>query len=473
MRTESGTGERRRPLARFLLLGLGLAALTVVLCACPGATPPLKVLSLVIDGTGNGSLSVNGLDCTETCDVEVTSSQIHTVSATPAAGSELAVWTGCDGVTESECSVFVGADRTVTATFDLIDDGEDPPPGADPGDPNDPGDPDDPDPPARTGNLAVAFSGLPSGIENLGHVRLTSSTGEVIGVLESKTLHDLPVGEYAVAALGLEVCDSTVQPLAPPDFVTITEDETTNLEIVYGGDSISTQGFRAVIRGVHSNGGEVLGYVTVTEEGEDVGVLACFRYEHSGDLDNPSVRHGNPYDVFVEDAPVVLALSPVEQDCFETVDFHCYLYVGGVGEFSPEQTSAFRNGEYYFYAESWNTYGVKMVAQLGSETVSPTPAVGAELKVVIGDMPPELEGFRLCLEGRFYLQEEGFYGAVCLDLIEDIGETIFSDIFPDQYEAFIERPTGQFETPPGLVVTGSPVDVASGEVGTITVSYEE
>src|SRR5690606_35808115 len=476
-------------------LGLGIGAILAIVLACgPRPEPTSNVLSLVVEGTGSGSLSVGGHDCTESCDVKLSTGASHTVTATPAAGSELASWTDCDDVVGLECTVVLESDRELTATFDLITDGpgdpgdpedpgepgdpEDPEDPGDPGDPDDPGDPEDPedpgepeDPPARTGDLVVTFSGLPTGIENLGHATITSPTGDVIGILESKSLLDLPVGEYTVDAHGLEVCTSTVQPLAPPSSVTISEGETANLEIVYGGESLSAQGFRAVIRGVHSNGGEVLGYVTVTEEGDEVSVLACFQYQHSGDLDNPSVRHGNPYNVFVEDAPVVFGLSPVEQDCFDTVEFYCYLYAGGVKELVLEETTAFRKGEYYFYAESWSTYGVRMVAQVGSETTPAQPAVGGELVVDIEDMPPEFAGFELCIEGRFTMQEDSFYGEPCLDLIDDAGQTVFSDVFAGAYEAYVQRPAGAPDVPPGLVISGSPVDVGSGEVATISVSF--
>src|SRR5690606_2626082 len=217
MTTERGTGEPTFPLAATTRLGLGIGAMLAIVLACgPRPEPTSNVLSLVVEGTGSGSLSVGGHDCTESCDVKLSTGASHTVTATPAAGSELASWTDCDDVVGLECTVVLESDRELTATFDLITDGpgdpgdpedpgepgdpEDPEDPGDPGDPDDPGDPEDPedpgepeDPPARTGDLVVTFSGLPTGIENLGHATITSPTGDVIGILESKSLLDLPV----------------------------------------------------------------------------------------------------------------------------------------------------------------------------------------------------------------------------------------------------------------------------------------
>jgi hypothetical protein len=85
--------------------------------------PPFE-LTVETAGTGEGEVSceVEGGPAEE-CEAEAEyeeGTQI-TVIAEPEAGSELAEWSGdCDTVSGNECEVEMDADKTVTATFDLV-----------------------------------------------------------------------------------------------------------------------------------------------------------------------------------------------------------------------------------------------------------------------------------------------------------------------------------------------------------------
>jgi hypothetical protein len=54
-----------------------------------------------------------GADCTEVADNGTT----FVLTATPAAGSSLGSWIGCDSVSANQCTVTMNASRTVTAKF--------------------------------------------------------------------------------------------------------------------------------------------------------------------------------------------------------------------------------------------------------------------------------------------------------------------------------------------------------------------
>ncbi len=78
-------------------------------------------LSVTKSGTGSGTVTSNpaGISCGATCSQSVTPGTAMTLTATPAAGSSFAGWSGaCSGT--GTCAVTVNAATAVTATFNLV-----------------------------------------------------------------------------------------------------------------------------------------------------------------------------------------------------------------------------------------------------------------------------------------------------------------------------------------------------------------
>jgi hypothetical protein len=97
----------------------GLACNTVSVPA-PAATPSPVTLSVAKSGSGSGTVSSTpgGINCGATCSQSVTTGTALTLTATSAAGSTFAGWSGaCSGT--GTCAVTVNAATTVTATFNL------------------------------------------------------------------------------------------------------------------------------------------------------------------------------------------------------------------------------------------------------------------------------------------------------------------------------------------------------------------
>jgi hypothetical protein len=87
-----------------------------------GAYEP-AVHALTVSVSGSGSVSAPGLNCPGSCSNSYPDGSTVTLTATPAAGFELAGWSGaCSGT--GGCQVTIAGDQTVTATFTAI-----PPPG--------------------------------------------------------------------------------------------------------------------------------------------------------------------------------------------------------------------------------------------------------------------------------------------------------------------------------------------------------
>jgi alpha-tubulin suppressor-like RCC1 family protein len=80
-----------------------------------------RTLSVVRSGAGTGSVTSNpaGIDCGSDCSEPYADNTSVTLTATPAAGSTFAGWSGCDTVSGATCTVTMTASRTVTATFDV------------------------------------------------------------------------------------------------------------------------------------------------------------------------------------------------------------------------------------------------------------------------------------------------------------------------------------------------------------------
>lgn len=84
----------------------------------PTSTPTTFALNITKTGTGTGSISSNpsGIACGATCSAAFNSGTSVALTATPAAGSRFAGWSGvCTGTTT--CTVTMDAAKSVTATF--------------------------------------------------------------------------------------------------------------------------------------------------------------------------------------------------------------------------------------------------------------------------------------------------------------------------------------------------------------------
>jgi hypothetical protein len=88
-----------------------------------GAAPTTHTLSVTRAGTGSGTVTSDpdGIDCGPDCLESYTAGETVALSATAAPGSTFAGWSGaCSGT--GGCTVSMSANRSVTATFDLIPD---------------------------------------------------------------------------------------------------------------------------------------------------------------------------------------------------------------------------------------------------------------------------------------------------------------------------------------------------------------
>ncbi|MEZ4398852.1 MAG: hypothetical protein R3B06_02445 [Kofleriaceae bacterium] len=86
------------------------------------APPGARTLTVARTGTGTGTVtsSVGGLDCGAICGAALPAGTVVTLTATPAAGSTFAGWTGpCTGAAPT-CTLTLTADTTVGAGFTLM-----------------------------------------------------------------------------------------------------------------------------------------------------------------------------------------------------------------------------------------------------------------------------------------------------------------------------------------------------------------
>src|SRR5437879_8359632 len=72
-------------------------------------------------GTGSGTVtsSDGGINCGPTCVATYDSGTTVTLTPAPSQGSVFAGWSGCDGVSDTTCTVTMSGARSVTATFNL------------------------------------------------------------------------------------------------------------------------------------------------------------------------------------------------------------------------------------------------------------------------------------------------------------------------------------------------------------------
>ena len=68
-------------------------------------------------GTGTGTVTGTGIGCGIDCTQSYNSGSSVILTATPSPGSSFGGWAGCDTPFGSKCTMSVGADKSVTATF--------------------------------------------------------------------------------------------------------------------------------------------------------------------------------------------------------------------------------------------------------------------------------------------------------------------------------------------------------------------
>ncbi len=78
--------------------------------------PSTHTLSVVLAGSGSGSVKGSGISCPSTCSGSYAQGSGVTLTATPAAGSKFVGWSGGCAGTRS-CALTINADMDVTATF--------------------------------------------------------------------------------------------------------------------------------------------------------------------------------------------------------------------------------------------------------------------------------------------------------------------------------------------------------------------
>lgn len=81
--------------------------------------PPTLIITNTGTGSGTVTSSPPGTDCTTDCSVPYSSDTLVTLTATPAAGSIFAGWSGGTCTGTGVCAFVVYADTSVTATFNL------------------------------------------------------------------------------------------------------------------------------------------------------------------------------------------------------------------------------------------------------------------------------------------------------------------------------------------------------------------
>jgi hypothetical protein len=80
------------------------------------------ILTVTKPGTGTGTVTSSpaGIDCGATCSAEFNQGTVVALAATPATGSTLSGWTGCDSSSGNTCTVTMTSGRTITATFIVV-----------------------------------------------------------------------------------------------------------------------------------------------------------------------------------------------------------------------------------------------------------------------------------------------------------------------------------------------------------------
>jgi hypothetical protein len=87
----------------------------------------MRTLTVAGAGTGNGTVTATGISCTITagstsgdCSESYPDGTSVTLTATAASGSTFAGWTNCDAPSGNQCTMTMNANKTVTATFNIL-----------------------------------------------------------------------------------------------------------------------------------------------------------------------------------------------------------------------------------------------------------------------------------------------------------------------------------------------------------------
>jgi hypothetical protein len=99
----------------------GLAFFVLVVSSSVGVTQVNFTLTVTKAGTGSGTVTSDppGINCGTTCTATFLRGTVVTLTATPASGSTVSSWSGCDFVSTDnrQCTVTMNSNRTVTVTF--------------------------------------------------------------------------------------------------------------------------------------------------------------------------------------------------------------------------------------------------------------------------------------------------------------------------------------------------------------------
>jgi hypothetical protein len=87
----------------------------------------MRTLTVTGAGTGSGTVTATGISCTITagstsgdCSESYPDGTSVTLTATAASGSTFAGWTNCDAPSGNQCTMTMNANKTVTATFNIL-----------------------------------------------------------------------------------------------------------------------------------------------------------------------------------------------------------------------------------------------------------------------------------------------------------------------------------------------------------------
>jgi hypothetical protein len=87
----------------------------------------MRTLTVAGAGTGSGTVTATGISCTITagstsgdCSESYPDGTSVTLTATAASGSTFAGWTNCDAPSGNQCTMTMNANKTVTATFNIL-----------------------------------------------------------------------------------------------------------------------------------------------------------------------------------------------------------------------------------------------------------------------------------------------------------------------------------------------------------------
>jgi hypothetical protein len=78
-----------------------------------------RQLTATRSGTGDGIVTGTGIGCGSDCSESYVEASTIVLTATPATGSDLTSWSGCDSTAGDQCTVTLGNDRLVMFTFTL------------------------------------------------------------------------------------------------------------------------------------------------------------------------------------------------------------------------------------------------------------------------------------------------------------------------------------------------------------------